>query len=71
MGIMTHEKFQSNWLMLTLFLGSGPLSPRSMTEKAGPDWVKTLRARYVLSELTFSERNVNFIQKSRFLSLAL
>ena len=32
---------------------------------------KTLRAKYVLPELIVSERNVYFIQKSRFLSLAL
>ena len=32
---------------------------------------KTLRAKYVLPELIVSERNVYFMQKSRFLSLAL
>ena len=31
---------------------------------------KTLKAKYVLPELIVSERNVYFIQKSRFLSLA-
>ena len=31
---------------------------------------KTLRTKYVLPELIVSERNVYFIQKSRFLSLA-
>ena len=32
---------------------------------------KTLKAKYVLPELIVSERNVYFIQKSRFLSLTL
>ena len=32
---------------------------------------ETLRAKYVLPELIVSERNVYFIQKSRFLSSAI
>ena len=33
MAIMTHAKFDFNWLMLTLILASGPLSPPGPGER--------------------------------------
>ena len=43
MAIMTHTKFDFNWLMLTLIFGiwaSEPPRAWRTTEKAGPDRVK-------------------------------
>ena len=64
MAIMTHAKFQFNWLMLTLSFGIWASEPPRVwrtTEKAGPDRVKMIRGFFYKFNRSFKNlKNVIF-----------